>query len=115
MTMQDCNYSYLLPIKLQDAIGTLWAIAFDDVGIRLLNKTAKELCALENDATTIETPCSVINRLVSHHYSFTLLVSTDTYNSESKMKVTVNKVSPVDYKSECDAFLVEIGCLHTQA
>ncbi|GLJ52381.1 hypothetical protein SUGI_1114300 [Cryptomeria japonica] len=113
--MQDCNYSYLLLVKLQDATGTLWAIAFDEVGIQLLNKTAKELCAMENDATTTETPCSVINRLLSHHYSFTLLVSTDTYNSKSKMKVTVNKVSPVDYKSECDALLAEIGRLHTQA
>ncbi|GLJ21578.1 hypothetical protein SUGI_0400570 [Cryptomeria japonica] len=111
MTMQDYNYSYLLPVKLQDATGTLWATAFDDVGIRLLNKTAKELCALENDATTTETPCSVINKLVSHHYSFTLLVSTDTYNYESKMKVAINKISPVDYKSECDALLVEIGRL----
>ncbi|GLJ11753.1 hypothetical protein SUGI_0176140 [Cryptomeria japonica] len=83
MTMQDCHYSYLLPVKLQDATSTLWATAFDDVGIRLLKKTAKELCALENDATTTKTPCSVINKIVSHHYSFTLMVSTDTYNSES--------------------------------
>ncbi|GLJ43609.1 hypothetical protein SUGI_0907650 [Cryptomeria japonica] len=115
MTMQDCNYSYLLPVKLQDATSTFWATAFDDVGIRLLNKTAKELCAMENDATTTTKPCSVINKLMSHHYSFTLLVSTDTYNSESKMKVTVNKVSPVDYKYECDALLAEIGRLRTQA
>ncbi|GLJ48131.1 hypothetical protein SUGI_1016230 [Cryptomeria japonica] len=115
MTMQDCNYSYLLPVKLQDATSTLWATAFDDVGIRLLHKTAKELCALENDAATTETPCSVINKLLSHHYSFTLLVSTNTYNSESKMKVTVNKVSPVDFKAECDALLAEIGRLSTHA
>ncbi|XP_059070791.1 replication protein A 70 kDa DNA-binding subunit A-like [Cryptomeria japonica] len=81
MIMQDCNYSYLLQVKLQDSTGTLWATAFDDVGISLLQKTAKELCALENDATTTKTPCSVINRLLSHHYLFTLLVSTDTYNS----------------------------------
>ncbi|GLJ18495.1 hypothetical protein SUGI_0328390 [Cryptomeria japonica] len=115
MTMQDYNYSYLLPVKLQDATGTLWATTFDDVGIRLLNKTTKELCALENDATTTKTPCSVINRFLSHHYSFTLLVFTDTYNFESKMKVTVNKVSPVDFKAECDALFAKIGCLSTQA
>ncbi|XP_057870891.1 replication protein A 70 kDa DNA-binding subunit A-like [Cryptomeria japonica] len=115
MTMQDCNFSYLLPVKLQDAIGTLWATAFDDVGIHLLHKTTKQLCALENDATTTETPCSVIKRLLSHHYSFTLLVSTDTYNSESKMKVIVNTVSLVDFKAECDALLAEIGRLSAQA
>ncbi|GLJ41810.1 hypothetical protein SUGI_0865620 [Cryptomeria japonica] len=115
MTMKDCNYSYLLPLKLQDAIGTLWATAFDEASIHLLHKTAKQLCVLQNDATTIETPCSVIKRLLSRHYSFTLLVSIETYNSESKMKVTVNKVSPVDFKVESHALLAEIGCLSTQS
>ncbi|GLJ26742.1 hypothetical protein SUGI_0521040 [Cryptomeria japonica] len=115
MTMVECNYSYLLPVNLPDGTGTAWAIAFDDVGTQLIKKTAKELCALENDATTTKTPCSVIKKLVSHHYSFTLLVSTDTYNFESNMKVTINKVSSVDYKSECDALLTEIGHLSTRA
>ncbi|XP_057872965.2 replication protein A 70 kDa DNA-binding subunit A-like [Cryptomeria japonica] len=115
MTMAESNYSYLLPVKLQDAIGTVWTTAFDDIGTQLIKKTTKELCALENDATTTETPCFVIKKLVSHHYSFTPLVSTDTYNSGSKMKVTINKVSSIDYKSECDALLAEIGCLSTQA
>ncbi|GLJ16732.1 hypothetical protein SUGI_0287800 [Cryptomeria japonica] len=114
MTMQDYNYSYLLPLKLQDATGTLWATTFDEGSIHLLHKNAKQLCALQNDATTTETPCSMIKRLLSRHYSFTLLVSTETYNSESKMKVTVNKVSPVDFKAESHALLVEIDRLSTQ-
>ncbi|GLJ18110.1 hypothetical protein SUGI_0319830 [Cryptomeria japonica] len=114
MTMQDCNYSYLLPLKLQDAIGTLWATAFDEGSIQLLHKTAKQLCALQNDATTTETTCLMIKRLLSRHYSFTLLVSTETYNSESKMKVIVNKVTPVDFKAKCHALLPEIGRLSTQ-
>ncbi|XP_057864662.1 replication protein A 70 kDa DNA-binding subunit A-like [Cryptomeria japonica] len=53
MSMQDCNYSYLLPLKLQDA-------------------------------------------------------------TESKMKVTVNKVALVDFKAECHALLAEISCLSTE-
>ncbi|GLJ46768.1 hypothetical protein SUGI_0986330 [Cryptomeria japonica] len=65
MTMQDYNYSYLLPLKLQDATGTLWATAFDEGGIHLLHKTAKQLYALQNDATTTKTPSSVIKRLLS--------------------------------------------------
>ncbi|GLJ08361.1 hypothetical protein SUGI_0087210 [Cryptomeria japonica] len=41
MSMQDCNYSYLLPLKLQDAIGTLWATSFDEGGNHLLHKTTR--------------------------------------------------------------------------
>ncbi|GLJ31847.1 hypothetical protein SUGI_0640750 [Cryptomeria japonica] len=115
MTMQDYNYSYLLPLKLQDATGTLWATAFDEGGIHLLHKTAKQLYALQNDATTIETPSSVIKRLLSRYYSFTVLVSTKTYNSESKMKMIVNKVAQVDFKVECHALLAETGCLSTES
>ncbi|XP_059066655.1 replication protein A 70 kDa DNA-binding subunit A-like [Cryptomeria japonica] len=113
MTMQDCNYSYLLPLKLQDATGTLWATTFDEGGIHLLHKTAKQLYALQNDTTTIETPSSMIKTLLSCYYSFIVLVSTKTYNSEMKMKVIVNKVAPVDFKVECHALLPEIGCLST--
>ncbi|GLJ06341.1 hypothetical protein SUGI_0036750 [Cryptomeria japonica] len=115
MTMQDCNYSYLLPLKLQDATGTIWATAFDEGSIHLLQKIAKQLCALQNDVTTIETTSLVIKRKLSRHYSFTLLVSTKTYNSETKMKVIVNKVAPVDFKAKCHALLAEIGRLSTQA
>ncbi|XP_057839103.2 replication protein A 70 kDa DNA-binding subunit E-like [Cryptomeria japonica] len=82
ITIQDCNYSYLLPLKLQDATGTLWAIAFDEGSIHLLHKTTKQLYALQNDATTTETTSSMIKRLLSRYYSFTLLVSTETYNLE---------------------------------
>ncbi|XP_059066516.1 replication protein A 70 kDa DNA-binding subunit C-like [Cryptomeria japonica] len=114
MSMQDCDYSYLFPLKLQDAIGTLWATAFDESGNHLLQKTTRQLYALQNDATTIETPSSVIKRVLSRYYSFTLLVSTKTYNSESKMKVMVNKVSLVDFKAECHALLAEISCLSTE-
>ncbi|GLJ32618.1 hypothetical protein SUGI_0656140 [Cryptomeria japonica] len=111
MSMQDCNYSYLLPLKLQDATGTLWATAFDEGGNHLLHKTARQLYALQNDATTKETPSSMIKTILSHYYSFIVLVSTETYKSESKMKVTVNKVAPVDFKAECHALLAEISRL----
>ncbi|XP_057826509.2 replication protein A 70 kDa DNA-binding subunit E-like [Cryptomeria japonica] len=114
MSMQDYNYSYLLPLKLQDATGTLWATVFDEGAIHLLHKIAKQLYALQNNATTIETPSSVIKRLLSCYYSFIVLVSTETCNLETKMKVTVNKVSPIDFKAECHTLLAKIGCLSTE-
>ncbi|GLJ20107.1 hypothetical protein SUGI_0364840 [Cryptomeria japonica] len=110
--MVECNYNYLLPMKLQDATGTIWATAFDEVVTDLIKKTAKELY-MQNDVTTTQTPCVVINTVVSHCYMFTMLVSTDTYNSEPKMKVAINKIYEVDYKAECNALLVEIARLST--
>ncbi|GLJ10223.1 hypothetical protein SUGI_0124330 [Cryptomeria japonica] len=114
MTMVECNYNYLLPMKLQDAPGTVWATTFDEVGTNLVKKSAKELYILQNDTTTTQTPCVVINTLISYRHTFTLLVSIDTYNSEPKMKVTINKICVVDYKAECDALLAEIARLSAQ-
>ncbi|GLJ20116.1 hypothetical protein SUGI_0365180 [Cryptomeria japonica] len=114
MSMEECNYSYLLLMKLQDATRTIWASAFDEVGTYLIKKTAKELYMLQNDVTTTQTPCVVINIVISHCYTFTLLVSTNTYNSEPKMKVAINKICEVDYKAKCNALLVEIAHLSAQ-
>ncbi|GLJ20113.1 hypothetical protein SUGI_0365020 [Cryptomeria japonica] len=111
--MEEYNYSYLLPMKLQDAIGTTWATTFDEVGTNLIKKTTKELYVLQNDVTTTQTPCAIIKIVISHCYTFTLLVSTDTYNSKPKMKVTINKICEVDYKAKCNALLVDIARLST--
>ncbi|GLJ04976.1 hypothetical protein SUGI_0008190 [Cryptomeria japonica] len=52
----DCNYKYLLQMKLQDHTGTLWAIAFDEVGTNLLQISAKDLYMLQYDLTIEKTP-----------------------------------------------------------
>ncbi|GLJ10699.1 hypothetical protein SUGI_0133380 [Cryptomeria japonica] len=111
VSVSKCNYKYLLPMKLQDAIGTLWAIAFDEVGADLIKKTAKDLYMLQYDMATTQTPRFVINIVVSDTYAFTLLISTDTYNSEHKLKVVINKVCKLDYEAECVSLLAEIARL----
>ncbi|GLJ15695.1 hypothetical protein SUGI_0258250 [Cryptomeria japonica] len=112
--MVECNYKYLSPMKLQDATGTLWATTFDEVGIDLIKRSAKELCMLQYDMTTTKTPHVVIDTVVSNHYTFTLLVSTNTYNFERKLKVVINKVCKLDYELECVALLTEIARLSAQ-
>ncbi|GLJ05031.1 hypothetical protein SUGI_0009760 [Cryptomeria japonica] len=114
MSMVQCNYNYHLPMKLQDVTGTLWATAFDEVGIDLIKKNAKELYMLQNGVNTTQTPRVVINTVVLHRYTFTLLVSTDTYNFEPKLKVAINKVYEVGYIAECNALLAKIARLSTQ-
>ncbi|XP_059075267.1 replication protein A 70 kDa DNA-binding subunit C-like [Cryptomeria japonica] len=83
-------------------------------GIDLIKRTTKELYMLQNDVSITLTPCVVINTVVSHRYMFTLLVCTDTYNFEPKLKVAINKVYEVDYIAECNALLVDIAHLSAQ-
>ncbi|GLJ43039.1 hypothetical protein SUGI_0893380 [Cryptomeria japonica] len=96
-------------MKLQDAIGRLWANAFDEVGTQLLGTSAKELYMLQYDLTIKETPHSMLVKAKFINYTFTLLVSTEIYNYERRLKVTINKMTKVDYEAECNNLLAEIG------
>ncbi|GLJ55546.1 hypothetical protein SUGI_1192990 [Cryptomeria japonica] len=96
-------------MKLQDQIGTVWASTFDEVGIELLGLPAKELYMLQYDLTTKKTPRSILNEAMFNHYCFTVLVSTDTYNSECRIKVTIKKAQRLDFEAECSYLLAEIA------
>ncbi|XP_059066733.1 replication protein A 70 kDa DNA-binding subunit A-like [Cryptomeria japonica] len=105
----ECNYKYLLQMKLQDQTSSLWANAFDEVGTQLLALSAKELYMLQYDLTIEKTPRSILNKVMFTHYNFTVLVSTYTYNSERRLKVTINKVQRLDFEVECNYLLAEIS------
>ncbi|XP_059076451.1 replication protein A 70 kDa DNA-binding subunit A-like [Cryptomeria japonica] len=70
----ECNYKYLLQMKLQDHTGALWATAFDEVGIDILQISAKELYMLQYDLTTQKTPQSIIKRVLLSSFVFTLSI-----------------------------------------
>ncbi|XP_059070089.1 replication protein A 70 kDa DNA-binding subunit C-like [Cryptomeria japonica] len=105
----ECNYKYLLQMKLQDHTRSVWANVFDEVGTKLLALYAKELYILQYDLTIEKTPHNILNKAMFKHYSFTTLVSTNTYNSERRIKVTINKVQRLDFEVESTDLLVEIA------
>ncbi|XP_057859849.2 replication protein A 70 kDa DNA-binding subunit C-like [Cryptomeria japonica] len=72
-------------IKLQDHTGSLWATAFDKIGINLLNISAKDLYMLQYDFTTI------------------------------RLKATINKAMHVDFQAECALLLVDIAQMSAAA
>lgn len=105
----ECNYKYLLQMKLQDQTGIVWASAFDEVGTELLALSAKELYMLQYELTTKKTPRSILNEAMFNYYSFTILVSTDTYNFERRIKLTIKKAQRLDFEAECSYLLAEIA------
>ncbi|XP_059076742.1 replication protein A 70 kDa DNA-binding subunit E-like [Cryptomeria japonica] len=102
-------------MKLQDHTGTIWANAFDEVGTELLSLSAKELYMLQYDLTIEKTPRNILKKAMFKHYSFTALVSTDTYKSERKIKVTINKVQRLNFKADFTCLLVEIARMRAAA
>ncbi|XP_059071786.1 replication protein A 70 kDa DNA-binding subunit A-like [Cryptomeria japonica] len=105
----EYNYKYLLQMKLQDPTNNLWANGFNEFDTKLLGTFAKELYILQYDMTIGKTPRSIIDKVIPMHYTFTLLVSTDTYNFERRLKVIVNKVAKVDFEAQCIDLLAEIA------
>ncbi|XP_057856714.2 replication protein A 70 kDa DNA-binding subunit A-like [Cryptomeria japonica] len=108
----ECNYKYLLHMKLQDHTSIVWANAFDNVGTELFSLSAKELYMLQYDLTTEKTPHIILKKAMFKHYTFTTLVSTDTFNSERRIKVTIDKMQRLDFKAEYPCLLAEIAQMH---
>ncbi|XP_059076996.1 replication protein A 70 kDa DNA-binding subunit C-like [Cryptomeria japonica] len=77
----ECNYKYLLQMKLQDYMSTLWDTAFDEVGTNVLQISAKDLYMLQYDLTTEKTPQTIIKGVLLSCFVFTLSVTTNMYNS----------------------------------
>ncbi|XP_057837225.2 replication protein A 70 kDa DNA-binding subunit A-like [Cryptomeria japonica] len=111
----ECNYKYLLQMKLQDHTGALWATAFDEVGTNILQISAKELYMLQYDLTTQKTPQSIIKHVLLSSFVFTLSITTDMYNSEPRLKATITKVARIDYQAESALLLAEIARMTTTA
>ena len=44
----EYDYRYLLQMKIEDHIDTMWAIAFDEVSTQLLDVTTKELYSIDS-------------------------------------------------------------------
>ncbi|GLJ17696.1 hypothetical protein SUGI_0308820 [Cryptomeria japonica] len=109
----ECNYKYLLQMKLQDHTGTLWATAFDEVGTNLLQISTKDLYMLQYDLTTKRTPQTIIKGVLLSSFVFTLSITTDMYNSKPRLKATVTKVTNINFQAECTLLLAEIARMST--
>jgi len=90
-----------------DASGCRYVSFFDEMGIKLIGKTADELAPLKEQEPSTEFDQYFLQR------SFQRCVmrcsaKTDTYNEEQRLKITCASFTPVDFVSESRSMLRDI-------
>ncbi|TPX51284.1 hypothetical protein SeLEV6574_g00408 [Synchytrium endobioticum] len=91
------SYRYMLNFALSDFTGVIWVTAFNEQAEQLLGHKADEMAQLkqENEASFT----AIIDEAMFKTYAWTLRCKQDTYNDESKVRVTAQSVAPIDFQS----------------
>ncbi|KAK4526405.1 hypothetical protein GAYE_SCF23G4319 [Galdieria yellowstonensis] len=101
-----CNYRYILSVAIQDATGSLNANAFDDVGSRLIGRSAEDLAAIyERDKAEFD---ALIDDVLFKPFIFRIRAKQNTWNDEVRLRYHIVNVEPVDFQSESKLLLKEI-------
>lgn len=106
-TYPDPKYRYLLNLHLMDSTGMTFVGAFGDDAIKIMKgreaHDVMELCNME--------PCAyegVFKDAVHESFVFKLKVKQEMYQETEKLKVSVLRVTPMNYVTECADLLEAI-------
>lgn len=93
---EDFKYRFLLSAQLSDSTGNQWVTIFQDPAETFLGTTSAELGRLMEE--TKEEYSDVFQRQMFKLFEIRARAKMETYNNETRLKVTVVSIKPVDYK-----------------
>ncbi|KAH8232446.1 hypothetical protein KR032_006970, partial [Drosophila birchii] len=100
------KYRLLLNMNIGDWTSNRWVTAFNEMGEQLLGHTSQEVGeAVENDAAKAEQIFSALN-FTSH--IFKLRCKDEVYGDQSRNKLTVQSVAPINHKEYNKYMLKEL-------
>eukprot|EP00871_Galdieria_phlegrea_P004639 jgi/Galph1/5176/GphlegSOOS_G3819.1 len=101
-----CNYRYILSVSVQDETGSLSANAFDDVGCRLIGRSAEDLAKIyEHDKAEFD---AILENVLFKPFIFRVRAKQDTWNDEVRLRYHIINVEPMEFASESKILLQEI-------
>lgn len=100
-----CHYRYLFSPQISDATDSHWVNLFNEAAEAILGISAEALAMerLENETAYQDR----LKALTLREFLFKLRVKLETYQGESKVRVSVLSASPVDYLAEAKQHLEE--------
>ncbi|CAN0355303.1 unnamed protein product [Pylaiella littoralis] len=108
-THAECTRRFILNMTISDQTGKQWVTAFNDQAVPLLdNKTADELQRMKDGGEDGEYE-EVFAEACFKTYLMTLRIKADMVNDEMRVKYTVQRMTPIDIKTECNAMLDAIS------
>ena len=83
----ECDYRYILKVDLEDVTGSIHGvIAFDDDANQLMGISAKDMCLLSTETTSLD---EIVQRICNKKLLLTLSVKTETFCEVARLKVVI--------------------------
>ena len=83
----ECDYRYILKVDLEDVTGSIHGvIAFDDAANQRMGISAKDLCLLSTETTSLD---EIVQRICNKKLLLTLSVRTETFCRVARLKIVI--------------------------
>ncbi|GAB0492183.1 hypothetical protein MMPV_003443 [Pyropia vietnamensis] len=105
---EEVDWRYLLSIKIADETGDQWVTAFNE-GEKLLGVSAKELNMVSK--TDPDTFSRYLATPLGKPYVFKVKLSQNMYQGETRLRYSLLRAEPVDYRAECKLLLKNLASL----
>lgn len=101
------EWRYIMSMTVNDHTGSRWVTAFQEAGTEILGMTANELHSREG---TVEHE-QILQNSTFRKMTFKLKIAEETYQDETRVKLTVIRAEEMNYAEECKKLLDYISKL----
>lgn len=116
---EKCDRSYPAPVRryiftanMADYTGQIWVNGFNEVGLALLGVTADELDAIHNESEAEFK--AVLTRAIGRVFDFGCRAKQETFNDTSRVRYTITRIQPVDFKKAGHELVDKIHALEAR-
>lgn len=103
---ENFKYRLMLQAQFSDSTGNQWVTIFQEPAEGLLETTSAELGRLMEEAK--EEYSDVFQRHMFKLFEIKARAKMETYNNETRLKVSVVNIKPIDYKVACSKLIADI-------
>lgn len=103
---ENFKYRLMLQAQLSDMTGNQWVTMFQEAAESLLGTTSSELGRLLEEAK--EEYSDVFQRQMFKLFEFRARAKMETYNNETRLKVSIVNIKPIDYKVASSKLIADI-------
>ena len=83
----ECDYRYILKVDLEDVTGSIHGvIAFDDAANQLMGISAKYICLLSTETTSLD---EIVQRIYNKKLLLSLSIKIETFYRVARLKVVI--------------------------
>lgn len=103
---ENFKYRLMLQAQLSDMTGNQWVTMFQEAAESLLGTTSSDLGRLLEEAK--EDYSDVFQRQMFKLFEFRARAKMETYNNETRLKVSIVNIKPIDYKVASSKLIADI-------